>query len=358
MAISLCLMGTLLAVYNAFFFSQAPPEQALRLVVRNRVSPAVSMPIAYREKIRGIAGVREVMPFQFFGGVYKERKNVFARYAVEPARVFIIRPEYKVPQEQKLAFLRDRTGCLIGAGLARRYNLKLGDRVTLKGDIFPVTVDLTVRAIYENPQDPELLFFNINYLFELLPAYRRDRAIAFSVLAESPESVTRVARAIDATFRNATIRTRTEAERAFTLTFLSMLGNIKAFLISVCAALTFTMLLVSANTMAMAARERVREVGVLKTLGFSQQAILGMIVGEAAVLSLAGGIIGCGFAWLMTYGVRKLPALIVQFASLSLEPLLALIVISIGILIGILSSAVPAWLAARTPILQALKFTD
>src|SRR4030088_2357127 len=143
-AASLCLLGVLMAIYHAFFFGTATPEQALRLVTRNRISLATIMPISYRQKIQQVPGVREVMVSQWFGGVYKDPKNLFPRFAIEPERIFTIYPEKTVTEEEKKAFQNDRSGCMIGRGIAKKYNVKLGDRMTLVGDIFPVTLELTV----------------------------------------------------------------------------------------------------------------------------------------------------------------------------------------------------------------------
>lgn len=357
MAISFCLLGALTAIYQAFYFGEPTPEQALRLVTRNRVSPAVFMPIAYRDRILKVPGVRDVSPCQWFGGIYKEPRNVFARYGVEPERILAARPELRMPEDQRRAFVRERTACLIGRGLAERYQLKLGDRVTLKGDIFPVTLELTVRAIYDYPNDNDLLFFNLDYLYSLHKTWK-DRVVVFTVLADTPESVPRIAREVDDLFRNSTAETRTEPERSFQLGFLSLLGNVKAFMLSVCAALTFTVLLVSANTMAMSVRERTREVGVLKTLGFSRYAILGMILGEAAFLSLVGGLIGCVFAYGLTQVVQRLPAIIIHLSSVKLEPITVMLLLAVSMTIGVFSSLIPAINAARTPILAALKEID
>src|SRR5207248_2230833 len=148
------------------------------------------------------------------------------------------------------------------------------------------------------------LYFHMEYLYQSLGVGRRDFAGTFTILADQPESVPRIARDVDEMFRNSPTQTRTETEQAFALSFVSFLGNVKMFLLSICAAVTFTILLVSANTMAMSVRERVREVGVLKTLGFNNGAILGIILGEAAFLSLLGGLIGCILAYGLTFLVR------------------------------------------------------
>ncbi len=246
---------------------------------------------------------------------------------------------------------------MIGRAIADKYNIKLGDRLTLAGDIFPVTLEFTVRSIYDSVDNNETLYFNLDYLFESLPARRRDFAGTFVVLADNPSSVSGISKTIDDTYRNAPIQTRTETEQAFQLGFISFLGNVKVFLLSICGAVTFTILLVSANTMAMSVRERIREVGVLKTLGFTNASILGIILGEAAVLSLIGGIIGCVMAVGLTFLVRQAPAFIMQLKTLTLEPSVAALILLIGVIIGVASSFIPAWNASRTPILDSLRYT-
>src|SRR5690242_6356244 len=357
-AISLSLLGTLMTIYHAFYIGEAPPQQALRAITRNRVSPALMLPIYYNEKIRTVPGVVDAMPFQFFAGVYKDPKNIFGRFAVQPERLFAIHSDYSIDEGQKLAFQKEKAGCVVGRGLAEKYDFKIGDRITLKGDVFPVTVDLKLVGIYDSLFHDDVLFFRLDYLFDLLPERRRNKVFAFHVLIDGPNSMPRICKDIDEIFRNSTARTRTEAERAFQLGFVSMLGNVKAFLLSISLALTFMLLLVTANTMAMTVRERVREVGVLKTLGFTTSAILTILLGEAAFLTSLGGLIGCCFTELLVSLVRKLPAIILPLSSLQLQPSVAVLLVAIGVCIGLASGLVPAWGAARIPILKALKFTD
>jgi putative ABC transport system permease protein len=203
-SLSLCLLGTLMAIYHAFFVSEAPPQQALRLITRNRVSPAIKLPISHVDKIRRIPGVREAAAFQFFGGTYKNPKNIFARYAVDPERIFTIRTDCQMPESVKQAFRKQKTSCLLGRGLANRYDLKTGDRVSLKGDIFPVNVDLTVAGIYDNPTDNDSLWFRIDYLFDLLPKAYQNQVFAIQILADSADSVGRISKEVDEMFRNST----------------------------------------------------------------------------------------------------------------------------------------------------------
>lgn len=356
-SISLCLLAVLGAVYRAFTVQQETPEQALRLITRNRISLASFMPISYKQQILSIPGVEQVVGAQWFQGIYKDPANTFARMAIEPEHLFTVCPDYKIPLEQKDAFQREKTACILHKSIAQKYDIHLGDRITLIGDIFPGTYELVVRGIYDG-SNTEALYFHLDYLYQKLPKARRNYVGTFTVLAESADVVPRIAHDIDLRFRNSPIQTRTESESAFQLGFLAMLGNWKMFLLSICAAVTFTILLVCANTMAMAVRERMRELGVLKAVGFSNQVILSMILAEAACLSLLGGIAGCIIAAMLAFLVRQRADMVSQLRELSLQPLTAATVVTVGIVVGMVSALLPAWSASKTPILELLKFRD
>ncbi len=360
-SVSLCLLGVMMAIYHAFYFKEASPYQALRLVVRNRISLAVGMPQSYRDKIRQIPGVVDAGASQWFGGMYIDRRpeHMFARMAVEPAKVLHLRGELQLPDDERKAFLNERTACIVGRGLANKQNFKVGQKITLVGDIFPFNMDLTIRGIFDAPENDEILYFNRDYLEESLPKDRRGDAGTINVLAASPEDVPRLEAAIDDTFHNSPAQTKTESESAFSLSFISLLGNVKAFLLGIVGAVTFTILLVSANTIAMSVRERVREVGILKTLGYTPGIILGIILGEALVISIAGGILGVGLASLMTIFVRNAPGMFMpQIQQLTLLPPVALACLGVSAAIGLLSALVPAFNASRISILEALRSTD
>jgi putative ABC transport system permease protein len=359
-AASICLLGVLMAMYHAFYFSEPSAESALRLITINRISLANVMPASYRERIRTVPGVREVAILQWFGGIYKDSdfKNFFARFAAEPEKVFVTTPEYKVPEDQKKAFIGERTACMVGRPLAERYGWKLGDKVTIIGDIYPVTLEFTIRAIYDAPRDNENLIFHYQYMRESIPEGRRDQVSSFVVLAESAEAVPRIARQIDDMFRNAPDQTRTETERAFELSFLSYLGNVKLFLIAVCGAVTFTLLLVSGNTMAMSVRERVREIGILKTVGFTPANILGIILSESVVISVIGAALGLLISMGICAFIRQGPITFVDLKALRVPPVVTALGLALAVLIGVSSSIVPAWSASRRPIVECLRFTD
>lgn len=359
--VSLCLLGVLMALYNAFYLSDPPPSQALRLVTRNRVSLGVTMPAYYRDQIRRLPGVKEVMTSNWFGGIYKDSrdpKNFFARFAVEPDYLLAVRYDMQLGEEERRAFRTERQACILGRPLAERLGIKLNERLTLKGDIYPVTLELIVRGIYDASENNENFYFHNEYLQESIAEVRRNQATVFVTLAESAEAVPRVIRAIDGMFRGSPSETKTESEQAFQLAFISSLGNVKMFLLSISAAVTFTILLVSANTMAMSVRERVREVGVLKTLGYSTEAILGIILAESALIALAGGALGLALSGFLCAAIRRAPAVLGQLKTLTMEPQVMAAVLLAALLIGTASSLAPAWGASRTTIIDALRSTE
>ena len=353
--VSLCLLGVVMAMYKAFYYTKANDYQALRLVTRNRVSLTLPLPLFYERKIEQIPGARVVMISQWFGGTYKDArdpKNFFARLAVEPDKLFTLVGEMKIPDDQKKAFQQEQTACIIGKNLAQRLGLKLGDRITFVGDIYPVNVELTIRGIFELPEDDSIVYFHWKNLEESISEGRRSSVGTFGILADSVEDAPRVAKAVDDMFHNATAETKTESEQQFGLSFLAFLGNVKVFLLSICGAVTFSILLVSANTMAMSVRERAREVGILKTIGFTTGQILGIILGEAVLISEAGAVLGLLLAALLCAGVGKaVPA----FQNLSIQPVVVAISLVLAAAIGMVSSFIPALGAAKTAITEAIR---
>ena len=359
--VSMCLLGVLIAVYHALYLSDATPEQALRLVTRNRVSLTLPIPLYYQQRVAQIAGVKEVMNSQWFNGVYKDArdpKNFFARFGVEPEKLFRIYGELKIPEDQKQAFIHDRTGCVIGRDLARKFNFQVGDRISIIGDIYPGTLELTVRGIFDSPRNSEMLYFNWAYVREGLPETRKGEVGTFDILCDNTGVVTHIAKTVDDEFHNSPVQTRTESEQAFMLSFVGMLGNVKLFLLSICGAVMFTILLVSGNTMAMSVRERVREVGVLKTLGFTGLNILFIILGEACVISFTGGAVGFLLSAFMLGGVQRSPAGMFLPPMQRFDPTVASACILAALAIGFVSSFIPAWNASRTNIVEALRSTD
>jgi putative ABC transport system permease protein len=359
--VSMCLLGVMIALYSAFWLSKPQDNQALRLVVRNRVSFAVFLPLAYQQQIEKIPGVRETMVDTWFGGMYKdarETRNMFPRFSVEPEKLFTLFPEWSIPEDQKQAFIHERTACVIGRDLANAFGFHLGDRIPLEGDIFPGKFEFTVRGIFDSASNSNVMYFNKEYIDQALPERRRGLVDTFYILIDAPEHSARVAEAIDAQFHNSTAATKTESEQAFVVGFLSMLGDVRMFLIWISAAVMFTILLVSGNTMAMSVRERVREVGVLKTLGFTPGTILFLILGEAVAISIAGGSIGYLISTVLLKGVQRSPMGGFLPALHMFDPVIAAVCIALAAVIGLVSALVPALGASRAPIVEALRSTD
>src|SRR5271155_4147103 len=355
LAFSLLLLTLMMTIWRGFYLDQGSAESAERLVVRHRVSLTFSLPGFYREKIRAVPGVVAVVPVSWFGGIYKDQKpeNFFAQFGTDPEEFFKVFRDIQMPAEQQTAWLRDRQGVIVDDTLAKKYGWKLGDRIVLQGTIYPVDLELYVRGIFSSYPDDKAVYFNTKYVEEAV-SFFKGQAGTFSILVASPQDVSKVASAIDDMFRNSPQPTKAESEKAFGLEFVAMLGNVKAFILMICLAVVFATLLVSANTMAMSIRERTREVAVLKTLGFERQTILGLFVGEAMALSIAGGLFGCGFAWLLLTMMKQSP-MGFFLAQMKVTPGTLGVALVAAALVGFFSSLVPSYNASRVEIVEGLR---
>ena len=353
--VSLLLLTFMMTMWRGFYIEKGSAESTRRLVTRHRVSLTFNLPAFYREKIRAIPGVVAVVPNSWFGGLYKDNKpeNFFAQFGTDPDEFPKVYPEMQLPPDQLAAWQHDRAGVIVNDELAQALGWKLGDRIVLMGTIYPVNLELTIRGVYHWPTANKTVYFNAKYVEEAVEFFK-GMAGTFSIMSGSPEDVAKIASAVDDMFRNSPQPTKTESEKAFGLTFVNMLGNVKAFILSICMAVVFTTLLVSANTMAMSIRERTREVAVLKTLGFERRTILGLFVGEAMSLSIAGGLFGCGFAWLLLTAMKNSPmGFFLAQMHISLGTLGVAVVVAA--LVGFFSSLVPSYTAARVEIVEGLR---
>jgi len=363
LALSLCLLGLLMAMYRALFFGgETTPAQALRLITHNIVSLAQPMPASAEQKIQQIPGVKAVSVRQWFGGTYRDARdtrNFFARFAVRPEKLFQIYPELRIPEDQKVAFIHQRTACVASNDLAKKFAWNPGERIALTGDLWSANLELTLVGIFDDPDHNEVLFFNHDYLRESLASSDPNRDLIFQLMVqvEQPVEVPKVIRAIDDLFANSPYPTKTESEQAFVLSFVSFLGNLKLFLLVIGSAVTFAILLVSANTLSMSVRERIREVGILKTLGFTPEMILGTLLGEAAVLALAGGVAGSALTWGVCALIRNFQTPIQQLRMLGVSPLIVLLSLLIALLIGLASGMLPSLGASRKSIIESLRHT-
>jgi putative ABC transport system permease protein len=354
-AFSLLLLTLMMTIWRAFYLDEGSAESAERLVVRHRVSLTFSLPGYYREKIRAVPGVVAVVPVSWFGGIYKDDKpeNFFAQFGTDPEEFFKVFRDIQMPDEQRIAWQRDRQGVIVDDTLAKKYGWKLGDRIVLKGNIYPVDLELYIRGIFSSYPDNKSVYFNSKYVEEAV-SFFNGQAGTFSILAASPGDVSKIASTVDDMFRNSPQPTKTESEKAFGLEFVAMMGNVKAFILMICSAVVFATLLVSANTMAMSIRERTREVAVLKTLGFTRQSVLGLFVSEAVALSLAGGLLGFFLGWLMIYGLTHSKQFI-SFFPMKVTPGMCLLSLLIAGFVGLVSATLPSYHASKVNIVDGLR---
>jgi putative ABC transport system permease protein len=359
-AVSLAVLGFLVALYQGFFFAeQSSPSEALRLITRHKVSLTNTLPASHGPRIASLDGVAALSAWTWYQGVYIDNKpeNFFARFAVDADQIQKVRLDYTAPAEQWKAFERNRTGCAVGRKLAEKHKLKLGDRVNIKGDIYPVDVELTVNVIFDHPPNTECLLFHRDYLTELLKSAgsEADTVGTFAILAKSPDDVRRIAKAVDAMFENSPYPTKTETEREFSLSFLAFLGNIKLYLAVICGAVTFTILLVSANTIAMSVRERTRELAILRTLGYSPGEILQMVLGESVLIAFIGGALGMLVTFALTRAAQA--GMGPWGEGMVFRWQASAIVAGFSVVIGFVSALIPAFFASRKNIVESLRFT-
>jgi len=355
-AFSLLLLTLMMTIWHAFYNSEGTAQSAQRLIVRHKVSLVFFLPVSYREKIRQMQGVTHVVNQTWFGGQYKDDKpeNFFAQFATDPDELLAVYPEFQMPPDQLEAWQHDRAGCIVDSDLAKRHNWKIGDKINLKGTIFPVNPELTIRGIFTAPSPTDSIYFNNIYLDEGYPDIK-GRVGFFGVMADSANDVSKVAKEIDDEFRNASRPTKTESERAFQLSWIATLGNVKAFILSICMAVVFATLLVSANTMAMSIRERTREVALLKTLGFTRNRILGLFVGESVILALIGGLLGSFGASALIFVMAHSPQMGLFLNGMQVSGATMTFALLIAGLVGFLSAFIPSYYASKTNIVDGLR---
>lgn len=358
-AISLFLLTTLLAVWTTLNRGGSnTPDSALRVVTRSAVSLGQPLPISYVDQVRQVPGVKNIVPMQWFGGIYidLDRSN-FAQFATDPGEVFEVFSEFKIPPDQLEAFKKERTACVVGQRLMDRFKWQLGQKITLQGTFLPVNLELTIRGVFTTEfKDWENLFmFNYVYLNEARPAGRRDNVNSLRAKVASAEIIPRVIEDIDGRFQNSLAQTKTETEKAFILGFTSMWGNVKLLVFGICGVVMFSILMVVGNTMAMAFRERTLEIGVMKTLGFTSHLVLVLLVTEGMLIALSGWALGTGAAWALWSNLDLGRAGIGFFGRLHVVPGSIGVGLLVAVLLGLLSSAVPAMRAARLQIAHALR---
>jgi putative ABC transport system permease protein len=356
--VAFLLYGLLCAIKEAFT-GGVTMAGADRLIVRHKVSLIMTLPVAYTTRIQNLPGVDSVTHFTWFNGIYKnEPKNFFGSFPIEVESFLRIYPEYRLPEEQKQAFLKTRNGAIVGRSLMDRFKWKLGDHIPLASPIWPNKSggawDFEIVGIFEGTKkttDTSGLYFRYDY-FDEGRSHGGGMVGWYGVRVKDPDRAAEIAKAIDNEFANSAYETKAEPEGAFAQGFVQQMGDIGAILVWVLSAVFFTILLVAGNTMTQSVRERIGELGVLKAMGFTNELVLALVLAESCLLTAVGGVAGLGAAWLFTSRGSPVPAMLPVFYLPVHYLFLGLgIVLGLGIIAGIL----PALQAMRLQIAVALR---
>lgn len=356
--VAFLLFGLLCAVKEAFT-AGVTVAGADRLVVRHKVSLIMTLPVTYKARMERIPGVAAATHFTWFNGIYQnEPKNFFGSFPIEPEAFLAMYPEYLLPEEQKQAWLKTRTGAIVGRALVDRFKWKIGDRVPLMSPIWPrkgdVAWEFDIVGIYEGAKkgtDTSGFYFRYDY-FDEARAIGEGLVGWYGAQVKEPDRAAEIAKAIDEEFANSPHETKAEPEGAFMQGFAQQIGDIGTILIAILSAVFFTILLVAGNTMSQAVRERTGEIGVLKAMGFTNERVLALVLAESCLIAAVGGLAGLGAAWLVTLGGSPVPAMLPVFYLPPQQLVLgAAMVFGLGLLAGIL----PALQAMRLQIAVALR---
>ncbi len=352
------LFGMLDSVRVAFN-SGGQQAGANRLITSSRLSITQMLPYSLVEQARAVPGVKQATYAAWFGGIYRDPKNFFANFAVSPDYLDLY-PEFKLPASQKKAWLDDRTGAIVGEALAKRYGWKIGDTIPLQATIFPTKGSnnwpFTLRGIYkiDNPKQQSqenAMFFHWKY-FDEANDYVKGRVGWLVVQPGSGDVTDRVANAVDKLSANSDHETKTQSEAAFNQAFAKQFADIGLIVTGIMGAVFFTLLLLTGNTMAQAVRERIPELAVLKTIGFSNRSVLWLVLSESVLLVVLGGMIGLGIAAMLVPAVTAASGGMVQLPGMLAQTWLVglLLMVVIGVIVGLL----PAVRAMRLNIVDAL----
>jgi len=356
--VAILAFGLLRTLVDAWY-AGVEAASAVRLVTRNSISLVFPLPIAYKDKIRQVPGVKVVSWGNWFGGIYIEEKNFFPNFAVEPRSYLELYPEYILSDDQRLAFYRDRRGFVAGKKIAGKFGWKIGNTVTLKGTIYPGDWDFVLRGIYRGKDDTideTQFFFHWDYLNETMKKTvprRADQVGFYLVGVQSPDLATIVAVSIDRLFKNSLAETLTETEKAFNLGFVAMTEAIVTAIQIVSLLVIVIIMAVVANTMAMTTRERIGEYAILKTLGFGRVPIISLIFGESLVITILGCLVGIALTFPAVTIVHHelgtyFPIFKVERETLYLDFAAALVV-------AITSAIIPTRRAIRIRIAEGLR---
>jgi putative ABC transport system permease protein len=358
LVVAVCAFGLLRTIVEAWY-AGAEASSATRLVVRNATSLTVPLPLAYAERLRAVDGVETVTWSNWFGGVYVSERNFFPQFAVDGPGYLAMYPEFVVGDEERLAWLRDRRGVLVGRQLAERFGWQVGDTVPLRGTIYPGTWSFTVRGIYRgvDPGTDEkqmlLHWQTVNETLRQRSGRRADQVGVFVVGIRDPAAAAAVAERIDAQFANSLAETRTETERAFQLGFVAMSEAILVALQAVSLIIVVIIMAVMANTMTMTARERTAEYATLKALGFTPGFVVRLLFAESLLVAAIGGAIGIALTLPLAAAFQGLAGSI--FSSFRVSAGTIALQAGAALAVGLAAAAWPAWRAGRLDIVGGLR---
>ena len=353
------LLFALLSAIGYAFKSGEDAADAERLIVIDKITLINPLPFAYKNRIAATEGVHSVTHASWFGGYYQDPRSQFPQFPTEPYEYFAMYPELKIPEEQLDAWARNRQGAIIGRELAEQYSLKVGDRIPIQATIWTKadggrTWEFDIEGIFET-EDPRgstaYLLFQYDY-FEEARAFGKGTVGWYILRVKPGADPVQVANAIDLQFANSPNETETSTEAAFAQSFAKQFGNIAMIVTLILGAVFFTLLLVSGNTMSQSVRERISELAVLKTLGFSDRSVLGIVLAESIVIMLIGGLLGLGVGWMLVQAAAK--AMGTFLPGMFLSPTATITAIAIMIGAGIAAGIFPAVKAMRLSIIDAL----
>jgi putative ABC transport system permease protein len=355
-ALSLFLLTVLLVMLRGLTDPAATDEAALRIVVRHKVSLANMLFSKQKARIERMPGVKHCTKLLWFGGIYQDEKNFFPQFACDAGTLFNVLSEARIDPRQLDQFIQERTACVVGIKTMERFGWKLGDRVTLMGAMWPCNLELIIRGVYSGSVDESNLFFHHEYFDEALG----DQGITglIWVRCETAADVPKLIEQIDAEFANSDAETKTETQQSFQLGFVSMLGNLKLLIGSICTVIVFTLVLVTAATMSMAIRERGREIALLKALGFKAPVVFALLLAESFGLALLGGALGCAAAWgtLQVVDIYQLSRGL--FVNFEVTVRILAQALAVAALLGVVSCLWPAVMNVRRTVVDGLRTID
>ncbi len=351
----LCVLGALLQT-----FDPAETEASEnRVVVRHAVSLQFDLPEAYWRRLEGLDHVEVVSPLSWFGGIYKDtrRENFFSQFSTDPETLLAAFEDLEIEPEAVAAWLAERRSFIAGRALAKKHGWEIGDEIFLQGEIYPIDLNLVLRGIFTDSQDEaqeNQIFFHRDYVEEALG--NPGQVGTFWLLVDDLENVPAVIEAAEAMFENSEARVKAETEQAFVLAFVQMMGNVELLFGAIGFAVIVSVFLITANTMAMAVRERNTEISVLKTLGFGRGQVLGVLTAEAMVIGIVGGLLGVTLAaTLLRLAAGALSSELLLFQTLTLRSDVALLGLAAALGIGTLSGLVPGYAMARRSVVEGLR---